>query len=106
VIRIDINNNIRYTYGDTLALEYCLENYVLQEGDVATLSIKQGEQVMLNCDVATAGACKFTFIVAAEDMAMLPVGRYTYDVHIKFADGRVYTFDYMRELLIVEVAHE
>ncbi len=105
MIRVDINNNIKYSHGDTLALEYCLDNYALEEGDVATLSIKQGEQVMLYCDIDTVGTCNLAFVIPAEDMAMLPVGRYTYDVHIKFADGRVYTFDYVRELRIVEVAH-
>lgn len=106
MIRVGLNNDIKYSYGDTLAMEYCLENYALQTGDVATLSIKQGEQVMMYCNINTPGERKLTFVISAEDMSKLPIGRYTYDVHIKFADGRVYTFDYMRNLQIMEVAHE
>lgn len=51
MIRVGLNSDIKYSYGDTLAMEYCLENYALQAGDVATLSIKQGEQVMMYCNI-------------------------------------------------------
>lgn len=102
----DLNNNLLYTQGDTLALEYDLGGYELQEGDIAELSIKRKGQIMLVAQIDTVGLSVLKFIISAEDMSKLPVGRYDYDMHIKFAYGGVYTTDFPREFLIVGVAHE
>ncbi len=107
MIKGDMNYNLIYTRGDTLAIEYELESYKLQQGDIATFSIKQKGRVVLDATIKTPGLSKLLFVISAEDMAKLPVGKYTYDMYIKFADGGiVYSVDYMREFRIVEVAHE
>lgn len=106
MIKSDMNYNLLYTYGDTLALQYDLGEYALEEGDSALLSIKRQGQIMLQATIDTPGLSLLQFIISANDMANLPVGRYTYDMCINFADGRVYTTDYIREFRIVEVAHE
>lgn len=105
MIRSDMNNNLMYTYGDTLALEYDLGDFTLQEGDKAVLSIKRQCQVMLEAAIDIPGLSKLQFVISADDMAKLPTGKYTYDMCINFSDGRVYTTDYIREFRIVEVAH-
>ncbi len=106
MIKSDMNYNLIYTYGDTLALQYDIGNYTLEEGDSALLSIKRQGQIVLQATISMPGISILQFVISAEDMAKLPVGRYTYDMCINFADGRVYTTDYIRELRIVEVAHE
>lgn len=105
MIKADMNYNLIYTYGDTLALEYDLGDFSLQEGDKAVLSIKRQCQLVLEATIDTPGLSKLQFIINADDMAKLPVGKYTYDMCINFSDGRVYTTDYIREFRIMEVAH-
>ncbi len=106
MIKSDMNYNLLYTYGDTLAIQYDLGEFALEDGDSALLSIKRQGQIVLQATIATPGESLLQFVISADDMAKLPVGRYTYDMCIKFADGRVYTTDYVREFRIVEVAHE
>nr|DAK65093.1 MAG TPA: hypothetical protein [Caudoviricetes sp.] len=106
MIKSDMNYNLLYTHGDTLALQYDIGNYALEDGDSALLSIKRQGEIVLQATISTPGVSILQFIISAEDMLKLPVGRYTYDMCINFADGRVYTTDYIREFRIVEVAHE
>lgn len=105
MIKSDMYYNLTYTKGDTFAVQYDLEKYVIPMSAKAIFSIRDKKNTLLDCSIDATGKSLLLFSISAEDMGKLPSGKYYYDCVIQYSDGRKVTLDYLRELRIVEVAH-
>lgn len=106
MIALDEKNNVYISQGDTLTLKFVLSE-PLGLGDVATLSIRQKNKIpALVASIEGSGVQELEFVIPAEDMEKLPVGRYLYDLKFDYASGERYTADWARELHITSTAHE
>ena len=106
MIYMDDCNNIAISKGDTLALRFKLSE-PLQEGDIATLTIADTNQIVLQADVSGPTETNILdVVVSGEDMDKLELNtKYYYDLKFTFADGRVYTADWTKCLKVVNTAH-
>lgn len=105
MIKSDMYYNLIYTKGDTFAVQYDLENYVIPMSAKAVFSIRDKKNTLLDCTIDATNKSLLLFAICAEDMNKLPPGKYYYDCVIQYSDGRKVTLDYIRELKITEVAH-
>lgn len=101
----DDQGNISISYGDTFAVKFKL-NKPLSVDDSAVLSLYDGERVVLEQKINGNDTNELKFVVSAEDMSQLEQGVYAYDMHIDFADGRVFTTNWKRKIRLKGVAHD
>lgn len=93
MFKIDIDNNIRITKGDTatfiLDIEDQLgEEYVLQEGDLLTLTVRKNVNKPIL--IQKTSTDKY-FGFNPEDTNELNIGFYEYDIQLSLEDGSIYT---------------
>lgn len=105
MISLDKENNITISHGDTLPIEFIIDE-PLAAGDVAVFSIKRSGRTLFSSEFSGEGSTSLTFVVPKTDMAKLNIGKYVYDLHFIFSSGIRYTADFVRRLEIVQVAHE
>lgn len=96
MLNVNANGSIALTRGDTAEFTVTITEgkdgaeYEIQENDVLTLSVKQN---IKDTEYALQKTVTGTNIIPLEpaDTAYLSFGKYTYDVQLTTADGRVYT---------------
>lgn len=93
MLKIDANNNVYLTRGDSAYLELNIRSsngpYIFQDGDVIALTIKKSvhdENVILQ-KLARDGELK----IEPSDTKLLDYGEYVYDIQITTSDGDVFT---------------
>lgn len=106
MIKSDMYYNLTYAKGDTFTVQYDFGEKSIKGSAVATFSIRNKNALVLDCSIDATGKSLLLFSISAEDMGKLPSGKYYYDCVIQYSDGRKFTLDYLRELRIVDVAHE
>lgn len=105
MISLDKENNITISHGDTLPIEFIIDE-PLSAGDAAVFSIKKGTLTLCSAEYSGEGSTNLSFVISKDDMAKLDIGKYIYDLHFNYAGGVRYTADFVRRLEVVQVAHE
>lgn len=103
---MDYYKNIAISKGDTLALRFNISE-PLQEGDNATFTIADTNQIVLQADVNGPTENNILdIVVPGEEMDKLEINtEYFYDLKFTFADGRIYTADWTKCLKVINTAH-
>ena len=95
MLKIDDNNNITLTRGDSASIEVTLTNpdgsaYELQSGDVLMFTVKYNcitEDIIIQKDISS----NATINILPSDTNTLLYGNYVYDVQLTKANGAVNT---------------
>lgn len=96
MLYVNADGTIRLTRGDTAVLSVVITNevnyeeYVVQEDDTLTLSVRKTANDPTLCfSVSTIGSS--TFRIKPSDTAKMNFGKYKYDVQLTRANGDVHT---------------
>lgn len=99
-------NNIKLTRGDTAYLTVPIktalgEDYVVQDGDTLTLSVKK-KSTDNNYVFQKVLDGSNTFHIEPQDTAGVEFGKYKYDIQLNTANGDVYTIIDVSTFTILE----
>ena len=93
-MRIDANNHIRMTRGDSETLTVTCEQRPFEEGDILELTMRESKaypEKVLEKKVSSFEDGKAVIVFNPEDTSGLKFKEYVYDIQLTQADGTVTT---------------
>lgn len=87
MFRIDKDNCLSLTRGDTAYLYVEFDGYTPQEGDTITMTICDDEATVVSKTITY----DYCFVIEPQDTEALDCGRYYYDIQLDTVYGEVFT---------------
>jgi len=97
---------IKISKGDYAPLQFNIQGYVLQQGDVIHFSVKKNVEdgtPLIYKEITNDGESFFIVTITEDDVADMDFDDYLYDVRLVYADGTIYTPIYPTLFRVMEV---